>query len=77
MGTEGGEYMSAAHKVNVEKITLERANQGLSAYELSLKAGLSKNVVSNMERGYVVPRLHTVGKIVNALGKRLEEFIEN
>lgn len=69
--------MSAAHKVNVEKITLERANQGLSAYELSLKAGLSKNVVSNMERGYVVPRLHTVGKIVNALGKRLEEFIEN
>ena len=64
-------------KVDLTKITLERANQGISAHELSLKAGLSKNVVSNMERGYVVPRLHTVGKIVNALGKSLEDFIEN
>jgi len=69
--------MLDATKVNLEKITLERANQGLSAHELSLKAGLSKNVVSNVERGYVKPRLHTVGKIVNALGKRLEDFIEN
>ncbi|WP_342550444.1 helix-turn-helix transcriptional regulator [Lysinibacillus sp. FSL M8-0216] len=67
--------MLVTPKVNLEKIILERANQGLSAHELSLKAGLSKNVVSNMERGYVVPRLHTVGKIVNALGKRIEDFI--
>jgi len=64
-------------KVDLEKITLERANQGLSAHELSLKAGLSKNVVSNMERGYVKPRLHTIGKIVNALGKKVEDFIKN
>lgn len=64
-------------KVDLGKITLERANQGLSAHELSLKAGLSKNVVSNMERGYVKPRLHTIGKIVNALGKKIEDFIEN
>lgn len=74
---KGGDFMIGTTKVDLQKITLERANQGLSAYELSLKAGLSKNVVSNMERGYVVPRLHTIGKIVNALGKKLEDFIEN
>ena len=62
-------------KINIEKITLERANQGLSAHELSLKAGLSKNIVSNIERGHTVPRIHTVGKIVKALGKNIEEYI--
>ncbi len=62
-------------RIDFSKITYERINQGLSTVELSLKAGLSKNVVSNMEKGYVVPRLHTVGKIVNALGKKIEDFI--
>ena len=61
--------------IDMSKITYERINQGLSTVELSLKAGLSKNVVSNMEKGYVVPRLHTVGKIVKALGKKIEDFI--
>lgn len=61
--------------VDMSKITYERINQGLSTVELSLKAGLSKNVVSNMEKGYVVPRLHTVGKIVRALGMKIEDFI--
>lgn len=61
--------------LDMSKITYERINQGLSTVELSLKAGLSKNVVSNMEKGYVVPRLHTVGKIVRALGMKIEDFI--
>lgn len=64
-------------KVDITKITLERANQGVSAYELSKKAGVSKNVVSNMERGSVTPRLDTLGKIAKALGKKLEDFIED
>lgn len=62
-------------KIDINKIALERINQGLSTVQLSKKAGLSKNVVSNIENGYVIPRLHTLGKIVNALGKKIEDFI--
>lgn len=62
-------------KYDVRKIVLERANQGLSPKELAKKAGLSKNVVYNMERGTTTPKIHTVGKIARALGKRVEDFI--
>lgn len=63
-------------KIDIRKITLERANQGISAHELSLRAGVSKNVVSNIERGLVNPRLDTLGKIAKALGKTVEDFIK-
>lgn len=62
-------------RINIRKITLERANQGMSAHELSKRAGVSKNVVSNMERGLAEPRIDTVGKIAKALGKDIEYFI--
>ncbi|MET3657830.1 helix-turn-helix domain-containing protein [Sporosarcina psychrophila] len=64
-------------RVDITKITLERANQGISANELSKRAGVSKNVVSNMERGSATPRLDTLGKIAKALGMRLEDFIKD
>ena len=64
-------------KVDIMKITLERANQGISANELSKRAGVSKNVVANMERGSATPRLDTLGKIAKALGMKLEDFIRD
>ena len=64
-----------AIKIDTQKILYERVNRGMSARELASKAGISKNVITNIERGYVVPRLQTVGKIANALGKKVEDFI--
>lgn len=67
--------MITALKIDIKKLTLERANQGLSQTELALKAGLSKNVIYNMENGFATPRIHTIGKIARALGKRVEDFV--
>ncbi len=61
-------------QIDVEKLMLERANQGLTAGELAEKAGLGRQTVSRIEKGEAEPRLQTVGKIAKALGRRVEDF---
>lgn len=67
--------MLDTQQLDVRKIALERANQGLSPRELALKAGIGKSVIYNMEKGVTTPRIHTIGKIARALGKRVEDFV--
>lgn len=62
--------------INTKKIALERAKQGLTIIELSKKAGVHKQTISRIENNVLKPRIDTVGKIANALGKSLEDFIE-
>lgn len=63
-------------KINVEKLVLERANQGLSIIELSKKSGVHRQTISRIEKGILTPRLDTVGKLAKALEKPVEDFLE-
>lgn len=67
--------MSNTIQIDIRKIALARANQGLNPRELASRAGVNPNVIYNMEKGASKPRIHTLGKITNALGKSLEEFL--
>lgn len=60
--------------IDIQKIMLERINQGLSVAELAKRAGLGKNTITKLEHQVVTPRLHTLGKIARALGKSIEDF---
>ena len=51
-----------------ERLRKSRKEQGLSARSLSLKAGLSPNVVQTIEEGGRYPGVHTVEQLATALG---------
>lgn len=62
--------------INIKRISLERANRGLSIIELSKKSGVHRQTISRIEKGMLKPRLDTVGKIAKALDKSVEYFLE-
>ncbi len=62
-------------QIDIHKLMLERANQGLSASELAVKAGLGRQTVSRIEKGEAEPRIATIGKLAKALGKKVEDFV--
>lgn len=49
------------------KIKFERMKRNLSQEELGLAAGLNRNTVGNIERGYSSPTIDTLEKIAKAL----------
>ncbi|WIF95020.1 helix-turn-helix domain-containing protein [Caminicella sporogenes] len=63
-------------EIDVEKIALERAIQGLTVRELSKKSGVGASTISKLELRKSKPRLTTVAKIAKGLGKNVEDFIK-
>lgn len=64
--------MNCIIEIGVKKIRIER---GLSINELAKKAGISKSVISKVERKEVIPSLITVCKLSKALDVKLEKLV--
>jgi putative transcriptional regulator len=62
-------------KIAYEKLKLERARQGKGIGEVAELAGLDPKTISRIEKGRVIPRPQTIGKIAKALGKNYEDFL--
>ena len=62
-------------KVDVRKLLLERAEQGLTIDALSRKSGVGRSTISRIEKGDVEGRLTTIAKIAKGLGKSVEDFL--
>ena len=62
-------------QIDISKLVLARANDGLSIEELSQKSGVGRSTIMRIESGKVEPRLATAGKIAKALGKTIEDFV--
>ncbi|MDR1637994.1 MAG: helix-turn-helix domain-containing protein [Treponema sp.] len=61
-----------------KNIKVLRARRGLSQADLSEKADISINFLSNIERGIKFPQPNMLSKIANALGVEVNElFLEN
>jgi transcriptional regulator with XRE-family HTH domain len=61
-----------------KNIKILRARRGLSQADLSEKATISINFLSNIERGIKFPQPNMLAKIANALGVEVNElFLEN
>jgi transcriptional regulator with XRE-family HTH domain len=61
-----------------KNIKILRARRGLSQADLSEKAGISVNFLSNIERGIKFPQPDMLSKIANAFGVEVNElFFEN
>jgi transcriptional regulator with XRE-family HTH domain len=61
-----------------KNIKILRARRGLSQADLSEKADISINFLSNIERGIKFPQPNMLSKIANALGVEVNElFLEN
>lgn len=62
---------------DLEKLKLERARQGKSIRQVAELAMLDVKTIVRIEKHRVTPRIQTIGKIANALGRDVEEFIFN
>ena len=60
-----------------KKLKEERRKAGLTQLELSMRAGVSQNMIAYIERGDRNPALRTVMKICNALDIRLSDLLED
>jgi transcriptional regulator with XRE-family HTH domain len=61
-----------------KNIKILRARRGLSQADLSEKADISINFLSNIERGIKFPQPEMLSKIANALGVEVNKlFLEN
>jgi transcriptional regulator with XRE-family HTH domain len=61
-----------------KNIKLLRARRGLSQADLSEKADISINFLSNIERGLKFPQPDMLSKLANALGVEVNKlFLEN
>jgi transcriptional regulator with XRE-family HTH domain len=61
-----------------KNIKILRARRGLSQADLSEKAGISVNFLSNIERGIKFPQPDMLSKIATAFGVEVNElFFEN
>lgn len=63
------------YKYDLDKIRLERARQGKSITQLAAETNLSAKTLIRIEHNKVVPRPQTIGKIAEALGKDIKDFI--
>lgn len=63
--------------INKEKLINALANEELTIKELSVKAKLSRTVISNLLNGNTeVARPATVGKLAKALNVKVEDLLE-
>ena len=69
--------MKTKIKTNGRYFTTLRGKQNLTIKELSLKTGISKTTLSNIENNKVIPRLGTLLKLVKFYNITLEELFEN
>lgn len=60
-----------------EKLKNIRKSQGYSLSEVSSLSGVSKTMLSQIERGESIPTLSTLWKIANGLKIRFETLLEN
>ncbi len=60
-----------------KRLKEERRKAGLTQLELSMRAGVSQNMIAYIERGDRNPALRTVMKICNALDIRLSDLLED
>jgi transcriptional regulator with XRE-family HTH domain len=59
-----------------ELIKQEREFNGWTQAELARRAGLAKQVISNIERGSVVGSINTLAAVAHALGLTMHEIID-
>lgn len=69
--------MKTKIKTNGRYFIALRGKQNLTIKELSLKTGISKTTLSNIENNKVIPRLGTLLKLVKFYNITLEELFEN
>ena len=60
-----------------KRLKEERRKAGLTQLELSMRAGVSQNMIAYIERGDRNPALRTVMKICNALNIRLSDLLND
>ena len=60
-----------------KRLKAERRKAGLTQLELSMRAGVSQNMIAYIERGDRNPALRTVMKICNALNIRLSDLLND
>lgn len=69
--------MKTKIKTNGKYFTILRERQNLTIKELSLKTGISKTTLSNIENNKVIPRLQTLLKLVKFYNITFKELFEN
>ena len=69
--------MKTKIKTNGKYFTILRERQNLTIKELSLKTGISKTTLSNIENDKVIPRMGTLLKLVRFYNITLTELFEN
>ena len=69
--------MKTKIKTNGKYFTTLRERQNLTIKELSLKTGISKTTLSNIEKNKVIPRMGTLLKLVRFYNITLTELFEN
>ena len=69
--------MKTKIKTNGRYFTTLREKQNLTIKELSLKTGISKTTLSNIENNKVIPRLGTLLKLVKFYNITFKELFEN
>lgn len=62
--------------IDVKKIAVARVTAGLSLVELAERTGINRATLSKIEKGYQKPKAHTLNKLVNTLGIKLEDIIQ-
>ena len=69
--------MKTKIKTNGRYFIALRGKQNLTIKELSLKTGISKTTLSNIENNKVIPRMGTLLKLVKFYKISLKELFEN
>lgn len=71
-----GDYMQGIHSLG-ENLKSTRNRMGLSLDEVSSMTGVSKTMLSQIERSQSVPTLATVWKIANGLKIKFEDLLKD
>jgi len=69
------ERLLKCYVYDIDKLMMERVRQGMSLRELAAKADLDIKTVMRIEQHKTRPRPQSLGRIANALGKDISEFI--
>lgn len=57
-------------------IKMERIRKGWTMEKLAHESGINKNTISRIEKKITVPHDSTLGKILQALGLNVEDYID-
>ncbi len=60
-----------------EKLTAARTAAGLSQYALAKRSGVSKQALSDLEKGLSEPKLETASRLARALGITVDALVGN